>query len=363
MMMRLFWLIALGFGVVLVACNEDDSNPAPTIEPTVVSTVVALQPSLTPTSGGPSLTPSSTFRPTVTPVPPSATLPPNPTAIPSETPLPYEYVVKEGDTCGEIAIFYDVNTQSIEQANGLTSCRILSPGQRLVIPRPTLTPTPFGLDATQTAIYEALPPLLKDVTPFAIYEYCAVEGDTLTSIAIQNGTTNRRVCELNGGPGGLDCRGCDFSQSSVGSCPNPPQIGIGQCLRVPGPTYTPPPSPTPQGSPTITPTPTHVAPQPFYPSQGTVVSSAAVRLMWVQSSGVLQPQEYYLLTVIDEGTNTVLVSVETRSTDYTLPEGFRPASGEQRSLLWSVEIVVVQNDVPVPVSGRSYTQQFVWQAP
>ncbi len=363
MHMRLIWLMIAFFVLVLVACNEDTNNPAPTIEPTIASTDVAVQPTDTPTQGGPTFTPSSTFRPTITAAPPSATSPPNPTAIPSDTPLPYEYVVKAGDTCGAIALFYNVSVQAIEQANNLSSCRLLSEGQRLTIPRPTLTPTPFGLDSTQTAVYEALPPLLKDVTPYAIYEYCAVEDDTITSIAIKNGTTNRRLCELNPLPGGLDCRGCDFSESSVGSCPNPPVITLGQCYQVPGPTYTPPPTNTPAGSPTITPTPTHIAPQPFYPTNGLLTSTSAVRLMWVQQSGVLLREELYLLTVIDEATDRVLLSIETTQTDFALPESLRPASGEQRALLWTVEIVVLQNDVPIPVSGRSSTQRFVWQAP
>lgn len=367
MKIRFLWLITAVFMlptlVLAVAACGDGEAPSSTGVPTSVVTEVAQQPSLTPTDSGPTRTPSSTFRPTITAAPPSDTPPPNPTALPSNTPPPYEYVVKEGDTCGEIAIFYDVSTQAIEQANGLSSCRFISPGQRLVIPRPTLTPTPFGLDMTETAEYEALPPLLKDVTPYAIYEYCAVEEDTITSIAIKNGTTNRRLCELNPLPGGLDCRGCDFTDSVVGSCPNPPVITVGRCYRVPGPTYTPPPSSTPAGSPTITLTPTHLVPQPFYPANGAVVNASDVRLMWTQQSGVLQGEEHYLVMVIDETTNSVLLSIETVNTDYILPAELRPRRGEQRTLTWSVQIVVLQNDVLVPASGRSSTQRFVWQAP
>lgn len=346
----------------VAACGEEDSPP-PTNMPTAQATDIAQQPTDTATPGGPTLTASPTFRPTATLAPPSATIPPNPTALPTDTPPPWDYVVQEGDTCGEIAVFYDVSVEAIEQANNLSSCRFISPGQRLTIPRPTLTPTPFGLDVTETAVYEALPPLLKDVTPFAIYEYCAVEEDTITSIAIKNGTTNRRLCELNPLPGGLDCRGCDFSESAVGSCPNPPLIGVGQCYQVPGPTYTPPPSATPAGSPTITATPTHIAPQPFYPTGGTMVTAAAIRLMWTPRSGVLLPNELYAVTVVDEATQTVVLSLETTRTDVNLPDNLRPASGQQITYVWSVQIVVLQGDVVVPVSGRSPTQRFVWQAP
>lgn len=357
--MALYVLSALA--IMLAACGED--KPIPTDEPTSVATEIGQQPSITPTPIGPTFTPSPTFRPTTTPLPPSPTQPPNPTALPTATPPPYEYVVKEGDTCGEIAIFYDVSVEAIEQANNLSSCRFISPGQRLIVPRPTLTPTPFGLDVTQTAVYNALPPLLKDVTPFAIYEYCAAEGDTITSIAILHGTTNRRLCELNPLPDGLDCRGCDFSESSVGSCPVPPVITVGKCYKVPGPTYTPLPTNTPQGTPTITPTPTHLPPQPFYPIHGEIINGTTVRLIWAQQSGPLQPQEQYLLTIFDEDTSTVVLAVETTRTEFTLPETLRPASGEQRTYTWQVEIVRLENDVLVPVSGRSPIQRFIWQAP
>ena len=55
---------------------------------------------------------------------PTETLPPTP--IPTETPLPpIDYVVRSGDTCGGIAVFFGVSVQSIVILKNLpSSCSI-----------------------------------------------------------------------------------------------------------------------------------------------------------------------------------------------------------------------------------------------
>lgn len=353
-------MLSMAALLLLVACGDDDSDPAPTTAPTIEPTAIVQGMTASPTPGGPTATPSATFRPTLTLAPPTNTAAANPTQLPSNTPEPWQYQVQAGDTCLQIALNYDVSVEAIEQANNLSSCRLISEGQVLVVPRPTLTPTPFGLELTATAFYERLAPGMRNVTPYALYEYCPEEGDTLTSIALTFGTTNQRICELNPLPDGLDCRGCDFSQSAVGSCPNPPQISVNRCYSVPGPTYTPTATETPFGEPSITPTPTHLPPQPFYPSNGQQIASTTLRLLWTHNSGQLQANEHYQIIVMDESSGEILLSRETTQTDLLLPASLAPAAGQQRNLSWSVQVVRIENDLPVPLSGQSTTQGFVW---
>lgn len=361
---RLIWILLLMLTVSIVACGEDD--PVPTQEPTLQATTEIVElPTLTPTSsftpGGPSLTPSSTFPPTVTPRP-SATDAPAATAVPpTEMPAPYIHRVAEGETCGAIAIRYGLEltggSAAIEQANNI-SCRLLQPNTDIVVPRPTGTATPAGFDATQTAIATALPPSLRDFRP-ALYEYCPVEDDTLTSIALKTGTTQQRICELNPLPDGLDCSGCDFSQGSVGFCPVPPIISPFNCLQVPGPTHTPTATPTFTGSETATPTPTYSPPRALLPIPGSTVGGT-VLLTWL-SSGELSDNEVYQVVVTDEGTGETHFATTARNS-YRLPASWQPAAGQSRNIQWTVEVVKPTTDgLYEPVSGQSITATFIWQ--
>lgn len=347
----------------LAGCGEEDNPPAPTeamtAEPTAI--VEELTATASPTPGGPSLTPSATFRPTITPAPPTNTAPARTSAPPTLTPAPWQVEVRENNTCLEFALRYDVSVEAIVATNPGLNCGALQLGQVIVVPRPSVTPTPFGQEITATAFYEALVPSLRDVTPFSLYEYCAEEGDTLRSISLKNSTTDRRVCDLNGLPDGLDCRGCEFRESGQASCPNPPNITIGECYTVPGPTYTPTGTNTPSGEVTITPTPTHIPPQPFFPGDGDSVTTASVRLVWTHNSGRLLDNQQYMLSVFDAESGAVVYQHETRKTDTMLPVELRPSAGTSRGLRWSVQVVRIENEVPIPVSGQSREMRFTWQ--
>ncbi|NDJ87229.1 MAG: LysM peptidoglycan-binding domain-containing protein [Chloroflexi bacterium] len=363
--MLLVVILALG---LIVACGDEEEPESPTGAPTLRATEVAEEATATATvtPGGPTRTPSPTFPPTLTPAPPSPTQQPATPAPPTATPGPYVHVVRAGQTCSELAVFYRLSlpggVAAIRELNGLNESCTLSEGQEVLVPYPTSTPTPFGLDQTATAVFQALPTRLRNATQYAIYTYCPGEGDTLTSIAIQHGTSNQRICELNSGPDGLDCRGCDFSESAVGYCPNPPLISDQTCLNVPGPTHTVTSTPTFTGDETATPTPTFLPPEVLSPPNGATVEDP-VMLSWVLPGRTLEADERYLVTITDEGSGEVILLRETKSSSLILPQELRPAAGESRQLLWSVEVVVLQNDgLYKPVSGRSVGGRFVWQS-
>ncbi len=360
-MMVLVWC-ALLLVLIIAACGEDDepdNPPEPTIEATLEEPTEIAQ-EITPTTIGPSLTPSPTFPPTVTPRPTQGPATNLPTAVPTETLGPIEHVIRDGDSCSLIAAIYDTGVAAIRELNGLNQgCIIGSPGQVILVPRATQTPTPPAYDITLTVQYESLPPSLKNVTPYAVYTLCPEEGDTLTSMALENGTTNQRLCEMNPLPDGLDCRGCDFSESAVGRCDIPPPISIFACYNVPGPTHTPTFTPTFSGMETATPTPTYMPPQAIQPVNGSTVQGD-VYLTWL-SVGELKDNELYQLSVVDETTGENFIDT-TRNPDYRIDNLWKPAAGQSRNILWSVE-VVVQNEAGlyIPVSDRSFNSRFVWE--
>lgn len=357
--MRTRLLILFVFMLVLAACGPEEDPPAPTSAPPDQPTVIALGTN-TPTPGGPTRTPSPTFLGIATQPPLLATLAADTPLPPTNTPAPFEVVVQSGQTCLELALRYRVSVDSIRELNGLGSGCVLQINQRLLIPHPSATPTPLGLGETKTAVYEALPPNMRNVTPFAIGTYCPVEGDTLTSISLKNDTTNQRICELNDGPDGMDCRGCDFSESVVGFCPNPPPISLNQCYKVPAPTPTMTYTPTFTGMETATPTPTYLPPQAIYPQSG-AIETGRVRLAWVLPGGQLRSNEAYVVTATDELTGEQLY-YETRDTTFNWPDEWIPATGQQRQIVWSVQVAVRDaSGVYVPVSGRSMTKRFTWQ--
>jgi hypothetical protein len=188
---------------------------------------------------------------------------------------------------------------------------------------------------------------------------CAVEGDTLTSLALKAGTTNKEMCELNPPPNGINCSGCDFSQSDVGSCPRPPVIGEGQCLIIVGPTPTLMPTPTPSGSETPTPTPTLRAPEVVNPRNGATISGV-VRLHWV-SIGVLAENQYYVVHVRNETAGTDFFQ-QTQATSVEIPADFFASSGQPQNVVWYVSIEALDSGgLLIPIGGRTADYRFTWQ--
>jgi len=118
-------------------------------------------------------------------------------------------IVGTSDTLDVLARRYNVSTAAILQANGYKGPRALSPGQQLIIPRPT---------ATAAAPAPALaPPASKPVAaaPVAARVHIVNKGDTLLSISRQHHVP---VAEL--------ARANNLDQSA--------KLGLGMKLTVPG---------------------------------------------------------------------------------------------------------------------------------
>jgi hypothetical protein len=365
-------LIILGF---LVGCGNSDNDdstvdtvatitdiPAPSID----ETALAFQLSPSPTPTGPSLTPSPTFPATHTPQ--STALPASlvPTQPPTQVPPPYIDDVRQGDTCGSIAVRWGLDlvggAAAIRAANNLNAnCTNLPYPGKVVIPRPTGTPTPLGFEVTQTVIATSLPPSLRDVTPYALYQHCIQEGDTLTSLSLEYNTSRQRICELNPLPDGIDCRGCNFAVDGPNArCAQAPLFTLTKCLNVPGPTHTPQPTATFTGLETATPFPTYLPPSGIYPLDGASVRGT-VQMVWL-SVGQLREDEYYMVSIYNEQTGELLAIHQTQQTSYTLPSAWQPLVGQSLTVVWSVEVIsrpTAENYLSR--SGRSATYRFIWQ--
>jgi LysM repeat protein len=251
----------------------------------------------------PTVTPTQTSTPTLTPTPQTPT--PTDTPIPSPTPLTYK--INAGDTCIGIAASFGVSLQSIVLLNNLPAdCGLLSSGQDILIPQPTATATPLPsatlseAEATDQACEKA--------------SYTVQDGDTLSAIANFYNVPMADIRSYNGLTSDVV-----FSGTT---------LVIPLCARAP----TPGPSPTP------TPPPPYSAPNLLLPPDGTTFAAGdtSLSLQWA-SVGALNPNEYYVVTVIDvtSGENARVVDYVT-DTKYLVPRSLRPTDGTVHIFRWTV---------------------------
>ncbi len=148
-----------------------------------------------PTSS-PTLTPTPTLTATATPtLTPTPTSTPTPTATPTSTPVP-SYVVRAGDTLGNIAQLFNTTADALAQLNGIVNPHRISIGQALLIPI-----------ASEDSSAEIGPrPSGKT--------YIVQIADTLDTIAKSFNTSLAALAELN-------------------SIENPSRIYPGQVLQIP----------------------------------------------------------------------------------------------------------------------------------
>ena len=278
--------------------------------------------------------PTATLSPTPTDVP---TVTPTPTMVMSPTPLaPIEYTVKDGDLCASIAALFNVSVSSIVLQNNLSADCYLSPGQTLLIPQPTITPTPqpTGTLTSAQATLEAC----------GSYDHVVSSTDTLFGIALNYGVTTDIIRQYNGLTGDIVV---------VGST-----IKIPLCERVtPGPTSTP------------TTPPPYAAPNLLLPADGTSfnTSGETITLQWA-GVGSLLPNEAYEVVIEDvtEGTGRRLTQYVT-DTKLIVPMDFRPSSDVSPHVIrWYVTTVRQSmsdgstQSTYEPAGARSDSRTFIW---
>ena len=206
---------------LVAACGGDDESPANAATATATAT-----PTAQPTSAKGELIPTATpfaSRPTPTIVSESSSGrggggnsntnsgggTSNADATPAATPAPTAatHVVVEGDTLSAIADQYGVTLDAIMEENDITDASLIFVGQELTIPAAaTASDSSDGSDAGGQT-------------------HTVVEGDTLTGIAEQYGTTVEAISEAN-----------DLTDSV---------IWIGQELTIPDAAPAPDPTATP----------------------------------------------------------------------------------------------------------------------
>ncbi|MEW5939223.1 MAG: LysM peptidoglycan-binding domain-containing protein [Chloroflexota bacterium] len=308
-------LVLIGASIVYIALASG-SFGATLTTPTAISS---------PTNTA-TITPTATdiFTPTLNP---TATLQP-----------PFEYVVKEGDTCGGIAFAFNVSVQSIILLNsGIdAACSNLRVGQTLQIPYPTATPPPLPtstLDPTQAA---------KANCDTATYTVQA--NDTLSSIAANYNVPMAAIMEFN-------------NMSN-------PTVYVGQVLLIPLCARAPTAGPTP--TPTLP--PPYPAPNLLLPVDGAAFTLAhdIVTLQWA-SLGTLRDGEAYQIIVedvtADQGRRIVDYVTDTK---YIVPTNFRPNDTVAHIMRWWVTPVrqtgVDDFGDPVwsPAGAASEKRVFTW---
>jgi len=260
------------------------------------------------------LTPTLTRTPTRSIVLPTAT--PHATATPTGTPTPVpplEYTVKNGDTPGRIALLYDLTVPELMTFNGKAEDDVIVVGEVLKIPPPTPQP------AASTAAASDTP------TPAAAsdYVYIVQPGDTLSGIAEKVDLPMQRIADYNP------------------EIKNIQSLQVGDQIKIPL-TPTPTSTPGPGGSAaatTATPVVQYSPVKLLTPLDREIFvgNASPILLQWL-SSGILQPDELYLVEVERPGAKSI--SFHTRATSYHLLTDQYPAAGDTNRLFkWRVMIV------------------------
>jgi hypothetical protein len=370
-MIKSRWIITLFFLLITVivgACGNNDNltptaqavveqpvNPLPQVEPPTPTLTATFTPTMQPSE-----------QPTITPSP-TATETQLPSATPSPTPTegPWEYTIREGDTLLVIIQrepFNYRNTDVIREIvrinDNIFNADILPPpGQVILIPRPTITPTPqnnIGVITNNTSA--TMPPMRPNVNlaPWEVVgQYTIRSGDTLVSIAEAFAMSLGQLSQLNAD---ISFVGCNFDLPGGGPNCNP-FIREGQVVNVLVPTPTTTLTPTPSGYETPTMTPTYNAPALVSPPNGGI-AAGLVTLQWV-SVGILRPEEQYLVQVVDNTSGMTWVGI-TKQTSLRLPETLVPSDGQPHFITWTVSVAQVYSDnnyniVGVTGEARSFT--------
>ncbi len=304
-------------GLVMLFNRAQQENAAQVAQAALAATANADTPTPTVT-----LTPTPTVTPT--PLPPTDT----PTLTPVPTATPRTHIVESGQSMLLIAQTYGVPLNVLFDFNRLTEDDILSVGQEIKIP-------PSRADSV------AAPLPGNDGLP-AQMVYVVQQGDTLSGIASDKGTTVDAITQAN-----------PLTDLSL--------IFPGQQLIVPLSTPTPTHTPTPLPTHTPTPGPDYPPPALLLPTNGQVVDQRTLLLNWT-SPRLLADDEFYVVTLL--WPNNVRTTHWVRSNSLRLPRDERPANG---NISWSVSIrqrigTSAQGDpLGITLSPPGETREFEWR--
>lgn len=284
----------------------------------------------------PETTPEGTATLTPTPSLTPTEAPPTPTWTPQPSLTPLSYQVQALDNCGAIAFAFNVDVQSIILQNNLSADCNLSVGTILLIPHPTLTPTPLATDtpgsqqATEDACEKAY--------------HVVQENETLSLIALIYEVPIEYIIQWSG--------------KTVDTAFFGETLTIPLCLRnsVAGSTVTPSPAPP------------YRAPELLLPRGGEAftLEDDTVTLQW-SSVDILRPNEFYLVSITDvtAGQNFVLVAA-VKDTKFIVPASMRPTENIPHIFKWSVisvsQIGVDEDGNPLyrDAGPRSEPNYFSW---
>ncbi len=384
----MFLILAMG------ACAADSSQP------------VAVA-----TTSSPLPSPTATSKPSHTPVP-TATFSPTPTPSPTVTNTPVAYVVRIGDSFWRISRRFGITVDALLQVNGLNRDATLRPGETLIIPQgpsdevvalqadttpavsaPTsdtpaagaATSGPASQPADATPATPAQAPshdnhqtrAAKPVSATshqpstdananadaakteaaqqkpAGVTHTVQSGDSLSSIAIENGASVEVIMAANG-------------------IEDPTRLRVGQELLIPLGTATPVATATQAPSPSPTASLPYAVPAPLWPINGTrLAADEAATLSWT-SVGILDPEEYYVVRFERLRGPTVTQSwIEwLKATSWRIPPNVRdPEQTKGQLYRWSVVVMRhtgTEKDnswTGLPLSNPSQARRFLWPLP
>jgi LysM repeat protein len=239
--------LLITLAAVIIFLILQSREPVETGEITSVPVTATASPTITLT---PTVTRTATMAPTWTPLP------------------PFEYTVKPGDSCSDVAAIFGVSVQSIILENNLSASCELFEGQVLAVPQPTPTaspqPTATLSDAEKTEI------------ACETINYSVKANDTLSSIADLYNVSMATIREYNGLPNDTV-----FEDQT---------LMIPLCLR----------EPTPGPTPTPTELPPYPGPNLLLPADGASFTSETdvITLQWA-AVGDLAADEAYAVTITD----------------------------------------------------------------
>lgn len=298
----------LGGGLVFYGLSATDNIAPPTVEPTDTSVPTTTQ--------------------TATPQTPTTTF----TSLPS--PTPFSYTVQANDSCGDIALAFNISVRSLILENSLSSSCSLLIGDLLKIPQPTATPSPIATSTLSSAeaTVQACPTQIITVQ----------QNDTLSSISANTGVPVGAIMEWNGKTTDVAFTG---ETLSIPLCFREIVFGVGTVTPSPAPPYP--------------------APELLLPNNGAFfnLDQDTVSLQWA-SVGTLRDNEFYQIRIVDitSGENIQLIA-EVTDTKFIVPSTFRP-DNEFHTFKWSVvtvaQVGVDEEGSPILIPGGAESEGWIF---